>query len=306
MLQTPVLLIIFNRPDKTAVVFERIRQQQPKRLYIAADGPRANKAGEKEKCAAARNLVLKGVDWDCEVKTLFREENLGCGLGPSQGINWFFETEEEGIILEDDCVPNDSFFIFCTTLLNKYKPVDKVMMISGCSFQDKAFDDNSYYFSRYAHIWGWATWQRAWQHYDFKIGSFNAEETESFLKRIFKKKSEREIWLRNFLLATTKTQSIWDYQWMYAMWKNEGLSIVPWKNMVSNIGYGDDATHTTGYDTKTINLPAHAISKIKHPSTVKANQKADDYIRYKVIMNKPSALSFLKKMARKVIKKGNA
>ena len=133
---TPILFLIFNRPDVTKCVFEEIRKQKPQYLYLAADGPRANKPGEYEKCILAREVVLEGIDWNCELKTLYRDENLGCGKAVSEAITWFFEHVEEGIILEDDCLPNNSFFTFCSELLDRFRTTDKIMHISGNNFQD--------------------------------------------------------------------------------------------------------------------------------------------------------------------------
>lgn len=306
MLLTPILLIVFNRPDKTAVVFEKIRQQRPSKLYIAADGPREDRAGETEKCEAVRALILKGIDWDCEVKTLFRDQNLGCGLGPSQAITWFFEYEENGIILEDDCVPNLSFFTFCQELLIKYAADEKIMMITGFSIQDEPMDEFTYYLSWYVHVWGWATWKRAWKQYDFDVKGFNEVDAEVFLKKIFKKKKERAVWIRNFSSVYYKLLDTWDYQWMYAIWKNQGKVISPWRNLISNIGYGADATHTPGYETHRMNLPTYAFDNLKHPLKLKINANADEFTRYKLIINKITLKSIIKKVIRKIIKKVNA
>ena len=156
-----VLFIIFNRPETTQRVFDAIRLAKPTRLYIAADGPRENKTGEKELCEQARKIA-QNVDWDCEVKTLFQKENLGCGKAVSHAISWFFENEDMGIILEDDCLPHQSFFKYCEELLEKYKNNDRIGIISGNNFQKKRkIGSFSYYFSDIVNIWGWATWARS-------------------------------------------------------------------------------------------------------------------------------------------------
>src|SRR4051812_29566436 len=172
-LHTPVLFVIFNRPETTRQVFEAIRTAKPSRLYIAADGPRKNKPGEDQKCQEAREIV-KAVDWDCEVKTLFSKENLNCGRGPATAFTWFFEHEEEGIILEDDCLPTQSFFRFCQELLERYRYDYRVMHIGGNNFLNgwQRDQDYSYYFSLSGHIWGWATWRRAWQMFDYKLSLY--------------------------------------------------------------------------------------------------------------------------------------
>jgi len=171
-LHTPVLFLVYKRPDTTRQVFEAIRQAKPPRLYVAADGPKKNVPGEAEKVKQVREIISNGVDWDCEVKTLFRDENLGCKYGPVEGINWFFKNEEEGIILEDDTLPSQSFFWFCQELLERYKDDTRIMVISGDNFQNGITRGTcSYYFSRYNHIWGWASWRRAWKYYsvDMKL-----------------------------------------------------------------------------------------------------------------------------------------
>ena len=165
----PILFLVYNRPDTTATVFEEIRKQKPKQLFVAADGPRTDMPGDAEKCKNTRELVMNGIDWECETKTLFRDNNLGCGLAVSNAITWFFKNVEEGIILEDGTLPDQSFFTYCKVLLEKYRYDDKLKMISGNNFQQgKWRGDGSYYFSAYSHIWGWASWRRTWKEYDLK------------------------------------------------------------------------------------------------------------------------------------------
>ena len=302
-MDTPVLFLIFNRPEVTATTFESIKLQKPSKLYIAADGYRKEKDGEKEKCEITREKVLSSINWHCELKTLFRDENLGCGRAVSEAITWFFNQEEQGIILEDDCTPSTSFFNFCSTLLNKYADEKKIMMITGCSFQKNALDNYSYYYSNYMHVWGWATWRRAWEKYDYSIPDFNDTAANVILKKKFSLKRERKSWISNIRHAANETINTWDYQWMYAIWKNDGLSVVPWKNMVTNVGYGEDATHTTGFNANTMALPSYELSHINHPQKIEANKKADNYIRYKFIIGKINLLFLLKKELVKLIKR---
>ena len=294
MLETPVLFLIFNRPELTQQSFEKIKQQKPKKLYIAADGPRHHIPSDKERCALPKKIVDDGIDWPCEVKTLYRENNLGCGKAVSEAITWFFTLEEQGIILEDDCLPDNSFFKFCSSLLTKYAAEREVMMITGCSFQNDSLDNFSYYFSNYIHVWGWATWKRAWDLYDFKIEGFNASEANRKLKKKFRLKRERKIWLQNTAHAIAGTINTWDYQWMYTIWANTGVSIVPWKNLISNVGYGSDATHTIGFNPESMALPTYQLGKINHPNRIRVNEKADRIIRYKIITYKTTLLSTIK------------
>jgi hypothetical protein len=267
-LNTAVLLIIFNRPETTKQVFESIRTAQPSRLYIAADGPRANKQGEFEKCQAAKQIV-SNVDWDCEVKTLYREQNLNCGLGPSTAISWFFDHEEEGIILEDDCLPTQSFFWFCQELLERYRDDYRIMHIGGNNFLDgwQRDHDYSYYFSYNGHIWGWATWRRAWKMYDFKLSQYEKLKRRKFFDNFFLNQTEKIYRLRKFdkTLAASRVDW-WDYQWDFARYINSGLAIVPENNLVKNIGFGTNSTHTVDSGHKCAKMKATDIEfPLHHP-----------------------------------------
>jgi hypothetical protein len=262
-LKTPVLLIIFNRPDTTQQVFDAIRLAEPRQLFVAADGPREGKNGEAEKCRRARGIV-KQLDWDCEVKTLFQEKNLGCGLGPATAINWFFENVEEGIILEDDCLPHPDFFRFCEELLAHHRHNERIMEISGDNFQDGHKRGNaSYYFSAYPHNWGWATWGRAWKHYNYG------------------------------LIPADEAKHVWDRQWLISVARNNGLAIVPNVNLVSNIGSGLDATHTTGV-SKYANLPTESLAfPLVHPKINAPNRAADSYDSH--IRGEPTTIGIIRR-----------
>lgn len=274
-LATPVLFIIFNRPNTTQKVFNAIRQAKPKQLFVAADGPRENKEGEKEKCGQARK-VIERVDWDCEVKTLFRDKNLGCKIAVSSAIDWFFENVEEGIILEDDCLPNQSFFWFCQELLEYYREDTRVMMISGDNFQfDKKRGKGSYYFSKYFHIWGWATWRRAWRHFDISMKSFKKFKIENQINNIFKINQQKKYWMKIFQITYNNKINTWDYQWFYTCFINNGLCIMPNVNLVSNIGYGIDSTHTKDKNSILSKTEVKDIIEIMHPKFVLADQEAD-------------------------------
>ena len=271
----PVLFIVFNRPDTTRRVFDAIRQARPPRLYIAADGPRGGVAGEESKIQAVRACVLAQVDWPCEVKTLFREKNLGCKVAVSSAIDWFFEHEEEGVILEDDCLPNQSFFDFCQDLLQKYRDDSRVMMISGDNFLPGRNYQNSYYFSRYCHIWGWATWRRAWKFYDVTMRLWPEVRSRDSLLESFSKK-ERSALGQTFDAVWSGKVDTWDVQWVFSVMIQHGLSIMPAVNLVSNIGFGAAAVHT-----KKKILPERLFQKqamvfpLKHPSYMLCDHCAD-------------------------------
>jgi hypothetical protein len=268
-LRVPVLLIIFNRPDTTKEVFEAIRKAKPPRLYVAADGPRPGVKSDVIKCREARQIVDR-VDWDCEVKTLFRESNLNCGIAPSSAFTWFFEHEEEGIILEDDCLPSQSFFWYCQELLERYKNDYRVMHIGGNNFLQgwQKDRDYSYYFSRSGHIWGWATWRRAWKHFDFNISLYPKLKQKDYFSNFFLNWPEKFYRLRKFDKTVNKNGKVdwWDYQWDFARYIHSGLAIVPKVNLVKNIGFGDIATHTTNGETYTAKMEAAEIElPLQHP-----------------------------------------
>lgn len=251
-LNTPILLIGFIRFDKAQKVFDEIKKVKPSKLFLAVDGPRNNNVNDAELCIKTQSLTRQ-VDWPCDVKTLFQETNLGCGYGPVTAINWFFDNVESGIILEDDCIPDQSFFYFCQELLNyhRYKNNDKIMHISGNNFQNKKKrGDASYYFSEYTHNWGWATWRRAWRHND------------------------------HGLISPELRKHIWDKSWLISVKKQKGLAILPNVNLVSNIGSGENATHTAGI-TEFSNMPAQNMKfPLIHPRKIKKNIFAD-YFTYK-------------------------
>lgn len=277
-LQTAVLFLVFNRPDTTAQVFEAIRKAKPPRLYVAADGPRANREGEAERVARVRDIAT-AVDWPCEVKTLFREENLGCKYAVSGGITWFFKHEEQGIILEDDCLPHADFFSFCEALLDRHACDDRVWAITGNNFQNgQKRGDGSYYFSRYNHVWGWATWRRAWQKADMEI-KFWPEWKKSIAWQVeMTDKVERKCWSNIFDRMYQDEIDTWDYPWTASVWFHGGLTVTPNVNLVSNIGFGDYATHTLLENSPLAAIPTQALGNLRHPSTVDRDIAADRYV----------------------------
>lgn len=247
MYQTPILFIIFNRPDTTQQVFNAIKNIQPKYLYVAADGARKNKPDDIEKCKQAREIIQQ-VDWDCEVKTLFRNENRGCGRGPAEAITWFFENVEEGIILEDDCLPGNDFFRFSETMLNKYRDNEKVMLIGGTNFLNTwKSEKQSYHFSSFIHTWGWATWRQAWNKYNFELKGWGTKESVYLLKHNVKttRMFKRFKYIFDYTKKNIASVTWWDFQWCYCVLINGGLCVVPSVNLITNLGVGTDSTHTT-------------------------------------------------------------
>ena len=283
-LSTPVAFIIFNRPDITERVFEAIAQAKPKKLLVIADGPRFPE--EAEKCQRTRAVIDK-VDWDCEVLTNFSEKNLSSPVRCSSGLDWVFSEVEEAIILEDDCLPSPSFFDYCQTLLEYYRNDERIMHISGNNFQLGNNKINySYYFSKYAHGWGWATWQRAWKYFDLTIQTWPEFKQAKLLDTLCKG-DEKKFWIKTFDKVYYKKSVHWDYAWWYSCWAQNGLVILPASNLVSNIGFRPDATHTRDNSAIIANIPVQQMHfPLKHPPHVIRNVQADKF-NYKVYFKPP-------------------
>jgi len=279
MFETPVLFLIFNRPEITKRVFDAIRLARPKQLFIAADGPRNNNESDITRCNQTRQLVLENIDWPCEVTTLLRDENLGCGRGPAEAITWFFEHVEQGIILEDDCLPSASFFLFCEELLEKYKQDERIQSIAGTNqFKNWLSGDSSYFFALQSGIWGWATWRRAWQEYDFYVKKWIDPDIQHKFKSHFLSYNELETYTAALNKASMmESVSWWDYQWIFSRLTSSRVGIVPKSNLVSNIGFGVDASHT--FNTNSI-LSALPISELdfplKHPNAIMIDKEFDE------------------------------
>lgn len=297
----PVLFIVFNRPDTTQKVFNRIREAKPQKLYIAADGARIGNANDEVNCKKVREIV-GNIDWECEVHKDFSDINLGCCKRPSSAIDWIFEHEDRAIILEDDCYPSLSFFGYCSGLLERYSADYRIMHISGTRYiKDLQLNDDSYFFSRYQRPWGWATWRRAWQQFDIAMKDFPKYKEKKYFEYLFDD-YESDYW-KSLFDRTAASKSIWDYQWQFSIFFNNGLCIVPQKNLVSNLG-DNVGTHLEGpveYFNQEID-ENFIISK--HPDVIIRNIKYD-HIRfhrlhgkkklYKRIQNKVLRVLNLKK-----------
>jgi hypothetical protein len=267
-MKTPVALIIFNRPEHTQKVFSQITNIKPSKLFIIADGPRDGNKEDLIKCEATRNIV-ENIDWDCDVHKNYSNVNLGAGIRPATGISWVFENVEEAIILEDDCIPQPSFFRFCEELLEKYHNDERVMTICGrnhLAYLKKM--KYSYSFQRVMSCWGWATWRRAWKHHDIEIKLWPELRSRKWLLDILGDRIGYEHWKRLFDRYYKYRGKIdaWDFQWAFACWAQNAFAVIPSKNLVKNIGFGDDATHTKdqnrpfrSIDSSEINFP------LKHP-----------------------------------------
>lgn len=279
-LTTPVAFIIFNRPDTTERVFAEIARAKPPKLLVIADGPRASKEGEAEKAAATREII-KRVDWDCEVLSNFSDVNLGCKKRVSSGIDWVFEQVEEAIILEDDCLPHPSFFRFCQEMLARYRHDQRIGMISGDNLQfGRKYGPDSYYFSKYVHVWGWASWRDRWrQSYDVDMKVWPRIREAGRVPDLVGAPDEAEYWAEIFDRVHRGEIDTWDYQWVFANWIEGRVSILPSVNLISNIGFGAGATHTL-VENDLANLPVQAMEyPLVHPVGTVRNHRADSYVK---------------------------
>lgn len=277
MFNIPVLLIIFNRPDKVERLIDSLRKVKPTKMYVSADGPRYGVPSDTTRCAGAR-AVISQIDWPCEVITNFHERNTGADFGPEKALNWFFGNVDEGIILEDDCIAHPDFFRFAKDMLTRYRTNDQVMMISGNNFQNGITRGNgSYYFSKYPSTWGWASWKRAWRHYDTKILGYREFIDKNILDTVCQTRVEKKYWSRFFEKIHNDKLNHWDIKWIFAIWNNNGISITPNVNLVQNVGFGHDATHTLRHD-EIMEVRAVEMREIAHPSTIAIDKEADAYL----------------------------
>lgn len=263
--KSAVLFIVFNRPGTTRQVFNKIKKARPARLYIAGDGPREGRPGEMQLCDDTRSIV-NDIDWPCEVKTLFREKNLGCKEAVAGAVSWFFDQEEEGIILEDDCLPADDFFNYCDTLLEKYRYDTRIWHIAGCNLQQgKKWGDASYYFSNITHVWGWAGWRRVWKSYDKELTRYKESEFRHQMAKVFSNRYIIDSLEHVFKEVKAGKIDTWDYQLGFLNYFNHGLCIIPNVNLIANLGFGPDSTHTVDADSIYANLPLGELKEMIHP-----------------------------------------
>jgi hypothetical protein len=268
-LSAPVALIVFNRPETTRRVFAAIAAARPERLLLIADGPRADRPGEAERCAEVREIVSK-VDWPCRVDTNFATKNMGCAARVISGLNWVFSLVEEAVILEDDCLPDPSFFRFCSELLERYRDHCQVGYIGGSNVLQRSFPFSySYFFSSISGIWGWATWRRAWSAFDEKLTTWPEVKREGLLDHALPNGEIVSFWSKIFDSMYAGTgPSAWDYQWLYTSWTNNWVSILPSRNLVQNIGFGPEATHTSNLDPFLAVPPFPLEFPLRHPPVI--------------------------------------
>ena len=281
-LETPVLFITFRRPDTTKKVFEKIKQAQPKRLYMAQNIPNSDNTEDIKKWNDVR-AIIENIDWDCDVQRLYREQYLDAKTSISTAIDWFFKNEEEGIILEDDCLPHPTFFRFCEEMLEIYRDDERIAMISGDNFQfGRKRTEYSYYFSRYTHIWGWASWRRAWKNYDVDMKLWPEIRDGGWLEDLLGDKKSVRYWRKIFENVYQGKIDTWDYQWTFSCWIQNALTILPNVNLVSNIGFGSEAVHTT-IKNKSAKMETEPMTfPVSHPEYVLCDLLADSITEKRV------------------------
>lgn len=282
MFKTPVVFICFNRPSLTRITFHQIRKQKPTKLFLIMDAPKLGNNSDKKKCAKVKKIISQ-IDWKCKVYKNFSKHNLGLKTRITSGLTWVFKKVDKAIILEDDCYPSKNFFYFCETMLRLYKNNMKISIITGNNFQRKPINKDSYYFSKYSHIWGWATWKRSWDLFDD-----NEKKIEKFLvskkfKNICKTRDEQNYWISmNHQIKKGKLKS-WAYYFLLSIWKNNGLTITPNFNLIKNLGFDSNlSTNQHDLNLKT-SLPKNKLeAPLKHPKLIKLNERADNQVFYSV------------------------
>ena len=297
-MNTPVVFIVFNRPEITRKTFSAIKQAQPSRLFVIADAPRADHAGEAEKCLEVRRIV-DDLDWKCQVFKNYSEVNLGCAKRISSGLEWVFKQCEEAIILEDDCLPEPTFFPFCEELLARFRHDDRIMSISGQNSQfGRSRTPYSYYFSRYSHCWGWATWRRAWQHFDFDMTLLPEAYARNLLDDILDDRAAVHRWTTLLDKVVSGEINSWAYRWTFACWMHSGLSIISDRNLISNIGFGNSPTNTNNKKSKFSQLQTRALElPLSHPPYMVRNDEADRFVQ-KEVYNPPRSAQAKKSIKR--------
>lgn len=273
----PVALFIFKRPELTQKVLNAIRQAQPKQLLVVADGPRRSNQGEEELCIQTRK-VIEQVDWPCEVLKNYANENMGLKLRFATGLDWVFSLVEEAIILEDDCLPHHDFFRFCEEMLDRYRDDERIGQICGSNFQfGWRRSEYSYYFSLYNHVWGWASWKRAWKDYDPNLSLWPTVKKNKWLYDLLGDQRLVRYWAGRFDRIYENRQNTWDHQWVFTGWINGRLSVIPSVNLVSNLGYDTLGVHSsTATPDRMQNQPLMPMRfPLNHPPAVIRDAVAD-------------------------------
>lgn len=277
-MQIPVLLLLFNRPKITKKLITRLREVRPKKIYINIDGPRHNNNNDKKLCKKVALIIKKNINWNTKVKLKINETNLGCRYSVSNAITWFFKFEKKGIILEDDCIPDISFFNYCEKMLNLYNDTNKVKTISGNGYQTKKDCPYDFYFSKYHQCWGWATWKRSWREFDNSMNFWKSFKNSKRWKNLHKSLMEQKYWEKKFNLSNKKKIDSWAYPFLASIWYKNGVSIAPYRNLVKNIGIDEDATHSYGFKDKYFQTKNSNVKiKCKKIKNIRVNKNADEF-----------------------------
>lgn len=276
-LETPVVLIIFNRPGHTQRVFDVIESARPKKLYVVSDGPRQSVSSDRGLVDECRDIVSR-VNWPCEVKTDFAQSNLGCRDRVVSGLDWVFSEVNEAIILEDDCLPSRDFFPFMSEMLQKYRNDDRIGSVSGSnSLSTTNSHLGSYLFSGFPEIWGWGTWSRVWEKYDSSISSWPEFRKSDLLKKTLRTKEGVRFWRSVLDDVHAGEIDTWDYQLSFLHWVENWLTVLPTSNLVSNIGFGADATHTLSSNSPFANAEVYPLEfPLTHPQSVERHKEHDN------------------------------
>lgn len=279
MFQVPVLLVIYNRVDETHTLFQTLRQVQPAKLYVAGDGANTKNKLDYVNCLRTRSVI--NPEWNCETKTLFKEEHVGKSKMVHQAITWFFEHEEEGIVLFDDTIPNSDFFYYCEYLLQKYRNTPEVMHISANFLHKRIKGENqSYFFSAYAYTWGFATWKRTWKYFDLKMSELEDANVEEIITAHSTRPKEKLYWMRVYNSLKKYKLDYWEYQYNFHIWANNGLCVNPNVNLVKNIGLKNRKKNIRRLMKET-----STILPLREPNEIKRNLEADKYI-FKTVYKK--------------------
>ncbi len=272
-----VALLFFRRPDHLRQVVEQVARSRPATLLLVADGPRIGNAQDAQLCEQARAVVEK-IDWPCDVRRNYADSNMGCRRRIASGLDWIFEQVEEAIILEDDCLPDPSFFPYCAELLEHYRENTRIMHIGGANLQLGAKrTHDSYYFSKYAHVWGWASWRRAWKRYDVNMSAWKTQRFANLPDPTYMDSLEEQLWAPQLDDTASGKIDTWDNQWQYTCWRNGGLAITPATNLIRNIGFDALATHTNA-TSRWANLPLEPLAfPLRHPQSIERNLAADQW-----------------------------